>query len=130
MNPVFADTGPDSGAVAITLTIADPDGATRVKETRGVVSYVPPTTSLLNASEWNCWTDTPVLHEGERVVSLVACGRGAHDEIEYEVLYNERSSGPLYGANGSDTTRYQLAPVAASPVHDFDHRDFSAADFA
>ena len=127
MNLALADSGPDSGAISLTLMIEAADGSLRALPTRGLVAYTPPkNTGLLTPSEWNCWTDTPDLDEGERV-SEVSTSVPA---LRWVVLYNERTAGPLYGAGGSDLTRYQMTlPPGAVPA-DFDASDFDVRDFA
>ena len=128
--PVFFETGPDSGSTAISLTAVDPDGNARAIETRGVLAHKAPLDSL-GASEWNAWCPTPVLAADERV-SRVAVQDLAGVALEFIVLYAERVTGAIYGASGSDTTRYQLTPDAVVPIGvmvDFSSADFSSADF-
>ena len=113
------------------LTIEDPDGATREVQARGIVAYKPPVDSLA-ASEWNGWSETPDLAADERVRSLVATNARADTEHSFQVLYSERSSGPLYGSSGSDTTRYQLALIGQQSIGagDLSSAVFFGADFA
>ena len=128
--PVFYETGPDSGSTAITLTAVDPDGNARAIETRGVLAHKAPQDSL-GASEWTAWCPTPVLATGERV-SRIAVADQAGEAFEYISLYAERVTGAIFGASGSDTTRFQLTPDAVVPVGvmvDFSSADFSSADF-
>ena len=127
--PVFFETGPDSGSTAITLTAVDLDGNARAIETRGVLAHKAPLDSL-GASEWNAWCPTPVLFADERVNRIAVADQGGV-AFEFIVLYSERVTGAIYGASGSDTTRYQLTPDAVAPAGvmvDFGS-DFSAADF-
>ena len=128
MNPVFHETGPDGGAVQMTLAVESVDGATRSIETRGTVAYVKPSDSLA-ASEWNAWAGTPALADDERVCELVAVDRRAGLAHAYRVLYAERTSSPLFSGNGSDTTRYQLAPIDTAAPADFSAVSYSGADF-
>ena len=125
MNPALDDTGPDSAAVPMSLTIAG-EGTTRTVETRGVLAYKPPVNSL-GASEWNAWTESPTLAAGERVSGL----NTATPAIGFTVLYSARQAGPYFGPGGfSDLTRYQLVAADDGGVAiDFDTVDFDARDF-
>ena len=128
--PVFYETGPDSGSTAITLTAVDLDGTARTIETRGVLAHKAPQDSL-GASEWNAWCPTPVLAADERVSRIAVADQGG-EAFEFIVLYADRVTGAIYGASGSDTTRYQLTPDAVVPLGvtvDFSSSDFSSADF-
>ena len=127
MNPAIQDTGPDSGAIPLTLTIVDgPTGAKRVLDVRGLLAYKPPDDSL-GASEWTAWVDTISLSADERIARVLVPG----PDIEFQVLYPERTGGPLFGAQGSDLTRLQLAALEAlGAMVDFDPADFDTRDFA
>ena len=128
--PVFFETGPDSGSTAITLTAVDLDGNARAIETRGVLAHKA-SVDTLGASEWNAWCPTPVLAADERV-SRIAVADQSGEAFEFISLYAERVTGAIYGASGSDTTRFQLTPDAVVPVGvmvDFASADFSSADF-
>ena len=127
MNPALDDTGPDSAAIPMALTIDDGTGGARDVEIRGVLAYKPPRDSL-GASEWNAWSDTPALNAGERVSGLRT--RAPAPALRFVVLYSEREGGPLYGPGASsDLTRYQLSPSDDGDMIDFDPADFDARDF-
>ena len=125
MNPALADTGPDGGGRAVTLTVGAADGTTRELTVRGVIAYKPPSPSLLQTSEWNVWTDTPDLDEGERVDEVST----AAPDLRWTVIRSERTGSALYGVNGSDLTRYQLVIADGLVMTEFDPRDFDARDF-
>ena len=130
MNSVFTETGPDGGAIPLTLTIEDVDRATRQVDTRGLLAHKPPVDSLA-ASEWNAWIETPALADDERISRVTATDAGRGIQHLFTALYSERVSGPLFGPSFYDTIRIQLTPRADDvQLMDFDHADFSGADFA
>ena len=130
MNSIYTETGPDGGAIAMTLTIEDGAGDTRQVDTRGLLAYKPPGDSLA-ASEWNAWIETPALAGDERISRVTATDAGRGIRHLFTALFSERLAGPLFGPSFYDTVRVQLTPRADDvQLMDFDHADFSGADFA
>ena len=130
MNSIYTETGPDGGAIPLTLTIEDINRATRQVDTRGLLAYKPPIDSL-GASEWNAWIETPVLAGDERISRVTATDAARGIQHLFTALFSERLAGPLFGPSFYDTIRVQLTPRADDDqLIDFDSADFSGADFA
>ena len=130
VNSIYTETGPDGGAIPMTLTIEDGDGDTRQFTTRGLLAYKNPVDSLA-ASEWNAWIETPALAEDERISRVTATDAARGISHLFTALFSERLAGPLFGPSFYDSLRIQLTPRADDvQLMDFDTGDFSGADFA
>ena len=130
VNSIYTEIGPDSGAIAMTLTIEDGAGDTRQFPTRGLLAYKPPVDSFA-ASEWNCWIESPTMADDERISRVTATDAARGIQHLFTALYSERLAGPLWGPSFYDSIRIQLTPRAGdAQLRDFDAADFSEADFA
>ena len=130
MNSIYTETGPDGGAIPLTLTIADANLVTRQVNTRGLLAHKKPVDSLA-ASEWNCWIETPELAPGERVAAVTATDAARQSRLLFTALFSERLAGPPFGPSFYDSSRVQLQPLLDDEqLIDFSAADFSGADFS